>query len=103
LGLTQEELSSRCGIAARSISCTECGKGNLTYFNLKRLSAGLQMSASELLACAEGIEETKMLDEAKLPAEDSPRKSAKASAEPRKTVRERRSERGESEAAAEKP
>jgi len=101
MGLTQEELSSRCGVAANSISRTEKGKGNLTLFNLHRLSAGLEMSASELLACAQGIEETKAMDEAKLPAADPPRR-AKTSTKPRKTVSERRSERAESGGSAEK-
>lgn len=115
LGLTQEALSSKCGIAANSISRTECGKGNLTYFNLKRLTAGLGLPASQLLAYAEQIEKAEMSAEPKSPAADSKqsakapadarRKSAKKKpAEPRKSVRERRQERGsESPEAVEKP
>lgn len=114
LGLTQEQLSSECGIAANSISRTERGEGNPTYFNLKRLAAGLRLPASTLLACAEQVEEAEMSADAMSPAADleasakaragTPRKAAKAPAKPRKTVRERRSERkGKPEAAAEKP
>lgn len=107
LGLSQEELSSKCGIAANSISRTECGKGNLTYFNLKRLAAGLGLPASRLLAYAEDMEKAEKSTEAKLSASASNeparalaaghRKSAKAPPKrakaPRKTVRERRQER----------
>lgn len=104
LGLTQEKLASECGIAANSISRIECGKGNLTYFNLKRLTAGLGLPASQLLAYAEKIEKAAMSAEprssaadpkqsAKVPA-DARRKSAKKPAKPRKSVRERRQERG---------
>jgi transcriptional regulator with XRE-family HTH domain len=115
LGLTQEKLSFKCGIAANSISRTERGKGNLTYFNLKRLTAGLGVPASELLAYAEKIEKAELSAEPTSPAAD-PEQSAKAPAparrksakkkptKPRKSVRDRRQERGgESPEAAEKP
>ncbi len=114
LGLTQEELSFKCGIAANSISRTECGEGNLTYFNLKRLTAGLGLPASQLLAQAEKIEKAEMSAEPKSLAVD-PEQSAKAPADARgksatqragrrKSVRERRQERrGESLGAVEKP
>lgn len=111
-GLTQEELSSESGIAANSISRTERGQGNLTYFNLKRLAAALQLPASELLARAEEIEAAATSADARLPAADpqarsdgrrKSRKSAKTPAEPRKTVRERRSARKESADAGQEP
>lgn len=108
-GLTQEELSSESGIAANSISRTERGEGNLTYFNLKRLAAALQLPASELLARAEEIEEAETSADASLPAadpkarSDGRRKSPKTPAEPRKTVRERRSARKKSADADQKP
>lgn len=109
LGLTQEALSSECGIAANSISRTERGKGNLTYFNLKRLAAGLGLPASELLAQAEQVEEGEAPADAKSPQAErreppgAAPKSAKTPAEPRRTVRERRSEREKPVDAAGKP
>lgn len=114
LGLTQEKLSSECGIAANSISRTERGKGNITYFNLKRLAAGLKLPASKLLICAERIEEAELSAGAKPDAADTraatkasaapPRKPAKKPAKPRKPVRERRAKReSESDEAAGKP
>ncbi|HEV7944158.1 MAG TPA: helix-turn-helix transcriptional regulator [Solirubrobacteraceae bacterium] len=113
LGLTQEELFEECGIPANSISRTENGKGNITYFNLKRLAAGLGVPASQILAHAEKIEKAAMSPDAQSPAADpqasakapadARRKAAKAPAEPRKTVRERRSQRDKSAPAAEKP
>lgn len=56
LGLTQEQLFLKCGMAQKSISRYECGRGNLTYFNLKRMAAALDTPASKLLAKAERIE-----------------------------------------------
>lgn len=56
LGLTQEELALRSGLHQRWISNVETGKRNPSYASLRRLAAGLDVSASELLANAERIE-----------------------------------------------
>lgn len=56
LGLTQEELSLRSGLHQRWISNVETGKRNPSYASLRRLAAGLELPASELLLRAEGIE-----------------------------------------------
>lgn len=56
LGLTQEELSLRSGLHQRWISNVETGKRNPSYASLRRLAAGLELSASQLIARAEQIE-----------------------------------------------
>ncbi|MGD0453440.1 MAG: helix-turn-helix transcriptional regulator [Solirubrobacteraceae bacterium] len=56
LGLTQEALSLRAELHQRWISNVETGKRNPSYASLRRLAAGLELSASELLARAEQIE-----------------------------------------------
>jgi transcriptional regulator with XRE-family HTH domain len=56
LGLTQEELSLRAELHQRWISNVETGKRNPSYGSLRRLAAGLDISASTLLADAERIE-----------------------------------------------
>lgn len=56
LGLTQEELSLRAELHQRWISNVETGKRNPSYSSLRRLAAGLDTSASALLAEAERIE-----------------------------------------------
>jgi transcriptional regulator with XRE-family HTH domain len=56
LGLTQEQLSLRAELHQRWISNVETGKRNPSYGSLRRLAAGLELSASELLARAEQIE-----------------------------------------------
>jgi transcriptional regulator with XRE-family HTH domain len=56
LGLTQEALSLRSDLHQRWISNVETGKRNPSYASLRRLAAGLDLSASELLARAEQIE-----------------------------------------------
>jgi transcriptional regulator with XRE-family HTH domain len=56
LGLTQEQLSLRAELHQRWISNVETGKRNPSYASLRRLAAGLELSASELLARAEQIE-----------------------------------------------
>ncbi|MGE5281091.1 MAG: helix-turn-helix domain-containing protein [Chloroflexota bacterium] len=55
-GLTQEALSLRSGLHQRWISNVETGKRNPSYASLRRLADGLGVSASELLAEAEGLE-----------------------------------------------
>jgi transcriptional regulator with XRE-family HTH domain len=64
LGITQEALANDSGLHQRWISNLENGKRNPSYASLRRLAAGLDQSASELLARAEQIEAS----EAKAPA-----------------------------------
>ena len=56
LELTQEQLANDTGLHQRWISNVETGKRNPSYGSLRRLAAGLELSASELLARAEQIE-----------------------------------------------
>jgi transcriptional regulator with XRE-family HTH domain len=56
LGLTQEQVYLRTDIHQRYLSNVETGKRNPSYASLRRLAAGLGLSASELLARAEQIE-----------------------------------------------
>lgn len=56
LQLTQEELHLRSELHQRWISNVETGKRNPSYASLRRLAAALDLTASELLACAEQIE-----------------------------------------------
>jgi ribosome-binding protein aMBF1 (putative translation factor) len=58
LGLTQEELSLRSELHQRWVSNVETGKRNPSYASLRRLAAGLELSASGLLARAEHLEAT---------------------------------------------
>jgi transcriptional regulator with XRE-family HTH domain len=56
LQLTQEQVANNTGLHQRWISNVETGKRNPSYGSLRRLAAGLSLSASELLALAEQIE-----------------------------------------------
>lgn len=56
LGLTQEQLANETELHQRWISNVETGKRNPSYASLRRLAAGLELSASQLIAQAEGIE-----------------------------------------------
>ncbi len=56
LGLTQETLANDTDLHQRWISNVENGKRNPSYASLRRLAAGLDVSASELIARAEQIE-----------------------------------------------
>jgi transcriptional regulator with XRE-family HTH domain len=56
LELTQETLANDSGLHQRWISNVENGKRNPSYASLRRLAAGLDLSASELIARAESIE-----------------------------------------------
>jgi transcriptional regulator with XRE-family HTH domain len=56
LGLTQETVAHDTDLHQRWISNVETGKRNPSYGSLRRLAAGLELSASELLARAEQIE-----------------------------------------------
>lgn len=56
LGLTQEQLANDTELHQRWISNVETGKRNPSYGSLRRLAAGLDLTASELLARAEQIE-----------------------------------------------
>ena len=48
LGLSQEELASRCGFDRTYISMLERGKRNPSFLNLLKLAEGLQTSVSAL-------------------------------------------------------
>lgn len=56
LELTQMELSLRAELHQRWLSNVETGKRNPSYGSLRRLAAGLGITASELIARAEKIE-----------------------------------------------
>jgi transcriptional regulator with XRE-family HTH domain len=56
LGLTQEQLANGTDLHQRWISNVETGKRNPSYSSLRRLAAGLDLSASKLLALAERTE-----------------------------------------------
>lgn len=56
LGFTQEQLDLRTDLHARWISNVENGKRNPSYASLRRLAAGLELTASELIARAEVLE-----------------------------------------------
>lgn len=56
LGLTQEQLANDTDLHQRWISNVETGKRNPSYASLRRLAAGLNLTASELLLQAEGLE-----------------------------------------------
>ncbi len=56
LGLTQEQLANDSGLHQRWISNVETGKRNPSYGSLRRLAAGLELTASELLQRAEQVE-----------------------------------------------
>ena len=60
LKLTQEQLDNNTELHQRWISNVETGKRNPSYGSLRRLAAGLDLTASELLARAEQIEATAM-------------------------------------------
>ncbi len=55
-GITQETLANDTELHQRWISNVETGKRNPSYASLRRLAAGLGLTASELLARAEQIE-----------------------------------------------
>jgi transcriptional regulator with XRE-family HTH domain len=56
LGLTQEQLANETDLHQRWISNVETGKRNPSYGSLRRLAAGLELSASQLIAQAERVE-----------------------------------------------
>ena len=56
LGLTQEQLANDTDLHQRWISNVECGRRNPSLGSIRRLAAGLDLSASQLLARAERIE-----------------------------------------------
>ena len=59
LELTQEQLSLRSDLHQRWISNVETGKRNPSYASLRRLAAGLGLSASELIGRAEDLEDVR--------------------------------------------
>jgi transcriptional regulator with XRE-family HTH domain len=56
LGRTQETVANDSGLHQRWISNVENGKRNPSYASLRRLAAGLDLTASQLIARAEQIE-----------------------------------------------
>jgi transcriptional regulator with XRE-family HTH domain len=56
LGLTQEQVANDSGLHQRWISNVETGKRNPSYGSLRRLAAGLELSAAELIGRAEQLE-----------------------------------------------
>jgi transcriptional regulator with XRE-family HTH domain len=56
LALTQEQIANNTDLHQRWISNVETGKRNPSYGSLRRLAAGLDLNASELIARAEQIE-----------------------------------------------
>lgn len=58
LGLTQEQLANESALHQRWISNVETGKRNPSYGSLRRLAAGLRVSASDLVARAEVLEQS---------------------------------------------
>jgi len=56
LAITQEQLANDTDLHQRWISNVETGKRNPSYASLRRLAAGLELSASELIAAAEQLE-----------------------------------------------
>jgi transcriptional regulator with XRE-family HTH domain len=56
LGLSQEQLANNTDLHQRWISNVETGKRNPSYGSLRRLAAGLDLTASELIALAEAVE-----------------------------------------------
>ena len=56
LRLTQEQLANETDLHQRWISNVETGKRNPSYGSLRRLAAGLELSASQLIARAEQFE-----------------------------------------------
>lgn len=61
LGITQETLANDTGLHQRWISNVETGKRNPSYGSLRRLAAGLGVTASEVIARAEQVEASKQL------------------------------------------
>ncbi len=57
LNITQEQLANDTDLHQRWISNVETGKRNPSYASLRRLAAGLKLSASELIAAAEQVEQ----------------------------------------------
>jgi transcriptional regulator with XRE-family HTH domain len=58
LEITQETLANDTDLHQRWISNVENGKRNPSYASLRRLAAGLGLSASELIARAEQLEKS---------------------------------------------
>jgi transcriptional regulator with XRE-family HTH domain len=56
LGLTQEQVALRGDLHQRWVSNIENGWRNPSYSSLRRLAAGLDLAASELIARTEQIE-----------------------------------------------
>lgn len=70
LGRTQETVANDTDLHQRWISNVETGKRNPSYASLRRLAAGLDLAASELIARAEQIEASS-LDAISAPASAS--------------------------------
>jgi transcriptional regulator with XRE-family HTH domain len=55
LGISQEELAHRSGLARTYVSSVERGERNLGYANLRRIAAALEVPASAWVARAEDL------------------------------------------------
>lgn len=55
LGITQQELATRCGLSRSYICILEREPHDLSLSNFKRIAEGLQMTPSELMKEAEEV------------------------------------------------
>lgn len=53
LGLSQEKFALKIGIDRTYYASVEAGKRNISVVNIKKIADGLEVSLSELFACAE--------------------------------------------------
>jgi transcriptional regulator with XRE-family HTH domain len=55
LGISQEELALRCGLARTYVSSIERGERNVAYANILKIARALGVPASEWIARAEEL------------------------------------------------
>ena len=53
LGLSQEKFALKIGMDRTYYASVEAGKRNVSVVNIKKIADGLEISLSELFACAE--------------------------------------------------